>query len=462
MTMSPDSMLLLGLILTLILAAISIFVSRSPGTAADGPHALTRFFLVALRLSIGWHFFVEGMDKLNSASWTSEPYLREASGPLAPYFREIAGDRLVDKLTLGQNGSFPAELDIEWQAYLDGLTRFYDLDAAQSKQAAAVFEQAKTNALAWLKDTAKPVQKISEYPPPLVVPMTIPERLKEYESLQAKVWEIETNLLPKYGADAFAKLKSAKANVNKWRSELKSDLDSQTTALKQALRDKVLVGIAIRALPKEYQVKAKEAKEPAVALQTIYHQLLLEKAPGEGVKLPPQAELVFEYAIDKKKDKQDPNELLPAPTGLRAAARPVGAWSMLDWSDFFVKWGITLTGVFLLAGLLTRTACVVGAGLLLMFFLAMPPLPGWPESPRAEGHYLFVNKNIVEMLALLTLATTRSGRWAGLDGLLQFLRPRRWQDAPPSSTLERVVRLEEEPTLAIDPMTKDEARMTKE
>src|ERR1700720_3153129 len=127
--MTTNSMLLVGLTLTLVLATISIFVSRSPGgaafgAAAWGPHALTRFFLVALRLSIGWHFFVEGMDKLNSPSWSSEPYLREASGPLAPYFRELAGDRLVDKLTLGQNGSFPPELDIEWQAYLDGLTRF--------------------------------------------------------------------------------------------------------------------------------------------------------------------------------------------------------------------------------------------------------------------------------------------------------------------------------------------------
>jgi len=88
-----------------------------------------------------------------------------------------------------------------------------------------------------------------------------------------------------------------------------------------------------------------------------------------------------------------------------------------------VKYGLVTVGLCLLAGVLTRLACVGGAAFLLMFFLAMPPLPGWPESPRAEGHYLFLNKNIIEMLALLALATTRSGRWAGLDGLLQFLNP---------------------------------------
>jgi hypothetical protein len=40
-----------------------------------------------------------------------------------------------------------------------------------------------------------------------------------------------------------------------------------------------------------------------------------------------------------------------------------------------------------------------------------------------EGHYYFVNKNLIEMLALLVLATTRSGCWLGLDGLLHRLNP---------------------------------------
>src|SRR5438105_13773954 len=127
MTTTPGSMLLAGLTLTLILATISIFLAR-PSTAsgplaASGPHSLTRFFLVALRLSIGWHFFVEGMDKLHSTSWSSEAYLREATGPLGPEFRELAGDRLIDKLTLGS--TFPAELEAEWRAYLEAVTRFY-------------------------------------------------------------------------------------------------------------------------------------------------------------------------------------------------------------------------------------------------------------------------------------------------------------------------------------------------
>jgi uncharacterized membrane protein YphA (DoxX/SURF4 family) len=113
-----------------------------------------------------------------------------------------------------------------------------------------------------------------------------------------------------------------------------------------------------------------------------------------------------------------------------AVKPPVGEWSMLQWSDVIVKYGLIAVGVALLLGLLTRSACVAGASFLLLFYLAMPPLLGMPDNPRAEGHYLFINKNIIEMLALLALATTRSGRWAGLDGLLQFLRLSRWRTAP--------------------------------
>jgi len=64
--------------------------------------------------------------------------------------------------------------------------------------------------------------------------------------------------------------------------------------------------------------------------------------------------------------------------------------------------------------------------LLLSFYLAMPALPYLPESPKSEGHYLYVNKNIIEMIALLALASLQTGRWAGLDGILQFFNPFNW------------------------------------
>ena len=72
--------------------------------------------LVLLRLAIGWHFFIEGMDKLHTPTWTSAGYLREATGPLAPRFRALAGDTLVQILAV-------YDLDGPISAYWIGIGR---------------------------------------------------------------------------------------------------------------------------------------------------------------------------------------------------------------------------------------------------------------------------------------------------------------------------------------------------
>src|SRR5215510_4265205 len=61
----------------------------------------TIFFLILLRLAIGWHFLFEGWHKLHShwvgqtettRPFTSEGYFREATGPLGPIVRAQIGD----------------------------------------------------------------------------------------------------------------------------------------------------------------------------------------------------------------------------------------------------------------------------------------------------------------------------------------------------------------------------------
>src|SRR5260370_38393703 len=90
----------------------------------------TIVFLVLLRLAIGWHFTFEAREKLTSDTWSSDAYLRGAVGPLAPEFRWMAGDPLVDKLTprpvpadvnpltVPLHDRLPAPLDREWRPHL--------------------------------------------------------------------------------------------------------------------------------------------------------------------------------------------------------------------------------------------------------------------------------------------------------------------------------------------------------
>jgi uncharacterized membrane protein YphA (DoxX/SURF4 family) len=80
-------------------------------------------------------------------------------------------------------------------------------------------------------------------------------------------------------------------------------------------------------------------------------------------------------------------------------------------------WGLSAVGFCLIVGLFTPLAALGAAGYLIGFYLSMPPWPGLPEGVT-EGHYRYVNKNLIEMIACLVLASTPNGLWIGFDALL--------------------------------------------
>jgi uncharacterized membrane protein YphA (DoxX/SURF4 family) len=94
------------------------------------------------------------------------------------------------------------------------------------------------------------------------------------------------------------------------------------------------------------------------------------------------------------------------------------------WIDRMIRWGLTAIGACLLLGLFTPVAAVAAAAQLAMFYFASPPWPGLPAATLG-GHYLYVDRNLIEMVAAGVIATTGSGRWAGLDGLVHQLRKAR-------------------------------------
>jgi uncharacterized membrane protein YphA (DoxX/SURF4 family) len=99
--------------------------------------------------------------------------------------------------------------------------------------------------------------------------------------------------------------------------------------------------------------------------------------------------------------------------------------TQLDWINITTMGGMLVVGVCLILGLFTRLAALGAAAYLLLFYLSMPPWPGVPPPPQVEGHYLFVNKNLIELLACLVLASTPTGLWIGLDAILFGARARR-------------------------------------
>lgn len=83
------------------------------------------------------------------------------------------------------------------------------------------------------------------------------------------------------------------------------------------------------------------------------------------------------------------------------------------------EWGLTLIGLALILGILVKAASWAGIAMLALYYLAYPPFGGFGYGAASEGAYLFVNKNLIELICLLVLAFTRSGRFFGLEQLLE-------------------------------------------
>jgi uncharacterized membrane protein YphA (DoxX/SURF4 family) len=353
--------------LTLVLVTLSSLLWRGTARPAE-VNAPARVFLVVLRLAIGWHCLVEGLDKLQNPAWSSEAYLRESVGPLAGTFRGLAGDRLLDRIAVTDKDHAPAALVADYEAYTNAFIAHHGLDVEQQKLVQDKLRLGTSNALTFLTTETESVEKIAPYPPSLKLDWTMPQRLAEYERLQGKVAEAE-RLLPSSDKDTQKRWIDAKANAGKWRAGLKKSYDTHFAAYKKSLLD-VLTSV-------------------------------------------------------------QKNDIKPVP-------EPIASWGLLEWSDQGVKWGLVVVGGGLLLGLFSRLSSAAAALLLTSFFLAMPPLPGWPEGPRLEGHYLFINKTFIEILALGALTFLPTGRWAGLDALLSLLWSGRRQSASSEANPSRL------------------------
>ena len=350
---------------------------------------LTMVFLVLLRLAIGWHFLFEGLHKLDSfvtgETTTSKPfssagYFREAPGPLAWEMRQQLGDpddealaRLTvtplaaneDPKTAKPYEHAPPGLKKDWDDAYNQFAKFYGLDEKQRALAEGKLEGAESEVVHWLTLQADKSKPKDQQQPDVKNAMTSVD--KTYPSGVLTVDETPAQRVEDY-----------QAKVQEYRDML----DKTDAAL-----GKDVVGA------KRLAAKAEAAAIRKSLLADLDKKTADLKASLESVLTPEQSQ---------KGMASIPS--LPA----------------LYWIDGVTAWGLTIIGGCLLIGLLSRLNCVLAAGFLLMTYFASPPFPWLPTPPNNEGNYLFVNKNLIEMFALLALATTASGRWFGVDALIHW------------------------------------------
>lgn len=110
---------------------------------------------------------------------------------------------------------------------------------------------------------------------------------------------------------------------------------------------------------------------------------------------------------------------------LQSASGPLAAFfhalgsssSLLPLIDMLNTWGLIFIGIGLFIGLFTRISQLAGISLLFIYYLSHPPFFSEPGFFR-EGSYYVISKDLIEIIALITLMFFPTGRFAGIDGLL--------------------------------------------
>jgi uncharacterized membrane protein YphA (DoxX/SURF4 family) len=107
--------------------------------------------------------------------------------------------------------------------------------------------------------------------------------------------------------------------------------------------------------------------------------------------------------------------------------------------DFLNTWGLILIGIALILGVVTRVASASGIALLALYYLAQPPLIRTDYRIPVEGHYLVVNTNLVELLALVIFLFLPAGALWGVDRLFRGRRMRKKAGAEAVAPVPAVV-----------------------
>ena len=395
--------------------------------------------LVVLRVGIGWQLLYEGLwkiDTLSSSSpWTSDGYLKSSQGPMRNIFRAMTGDP-NDQAWLDEDA-----VVARWDTWKHRFARHYGLDEKQVGRLNQLVDGSSVYAatIATPPNTAA-VNSVSSASgsagthPPSSAPSALPPgvdfkaaRLDDVISFDAKTKRLtidgKAHMLP--AEKQTLEDQVADGEGPEYDGYRKALNDAFTRASRLSYKERLrahLVGNPDNAgridgrisqlqlyndMLGRYEQKLTSA---TMAFEFDHLNQTWSDARAKAMELAGpvramDAELRAEAMDDIVTVDQLKRGPLPEP------------WTILKIVDVLTITGLAALGILLIVGLFTRFTALSAALMVFGFYLAMPPLPGVPEAPGPE-HSFIVNKNLVEVLALMALAFVPSGYWFGLDNII--------------------------------------------
>jgi len=104
------------------------------------------------------------------------------------------------------------------------------------------------------------------------------------------------------------------------------------------------------------------------------------------------------------------------------AERIVANPTLLEFTDSVNMWGLTIVGLSLLLGFISRYGAIAGLVFVLLYYIFAPPFIGLEYSKPGEGSYIIVNKNLIEACALYVLYLFPTSQLIGLDRLISSIQ----------------------------------------
>lgn len=378
--------------------------------------------VVVLRMSIGWQFLYEGLWKIDTLStpkpWTAAGYLKNSQGPMRGFFREMAGD--PDELGWLDYDTVAARWD-DWRQRFEA---HYGLDEKQADSLRRLMD----GSWSVVKNRKVYIEALDKLPSGV-------EDLNKASRVSTKViWfdakakrlyvDAEMHLKP----DEFAKLQS----VVKGRDD--DDARAYLRAT-QRIFDRQKKGMGFKeklagALKGDPELVGNDDWQRVGKLQQYREGLIrYENARAEADQDFEWDHLKHEWGKLQTLRSELTGPIKSLESELKEKAQSIltlnqlsrggvpGRWTQLEVADQMTIIGLTILGALLLLGLASRLAAFCGAVMLFNFYMAMPPLPGLPPAPGPEHSYV-INKNLIEVIALLGIAAMPTGRWFGLDAII--------------------------------------------
>ena len=430
--------------------------------------------IVLLRVGIGWHFFYEGVSKLDPASnFTAEWFLGVAKGPPADLFYgmlpDIDGVRRLEVAKVDSINRLAPALDADgvrmvdasgtpmtipetvptfivyenaWREYFKQYLLKYHSSLIKNETDAeeyiglfvAVQPSGTTNFADWFRER---------------VPAAVAEGIAGMTTAQLVAWsQADIPLTGDASGDDVLTAKAlvrAKIIFNRYLNALRADaLDFEeevaaliasreryletrrtlrnNTSFEQERRWRQMMGYRLEASYLNWTFAAM-----GDSLQSELGRLADLELAGRGGNIitAPERELFPELPIvDRFVDIQNfqmdvPEIHIPFSQVPLAGLEDVNIRTRMDAMNWAVIILLTACGFLLIIGLCTRLAALGCAAFLVSVVMTTWPVPGvYPPTSGEVGNFMFVSKDMVELIALLVIAAVPAGRWGGLDYFL--------------------------------------------